>query len=74
MQKPINRWMKMSKSKNAWYPHFVLFQDENGYRTACGRIHTWDMRELTKEELALIKQDPMARCGACDYSPRSAPP
>ena len=67
----INRWMKM-KSKWAFYPHFILTRDENGlYHSACGRIHTKDMIELTEREAMNVKQDKWARCRNCDYSPRS---
>ncbi len=72
-EETINRWMKM-KSKWAFYPHFILTRDTDGlYHSACGRINTKDMLELTEEEALTVAQDRLARCGNCDYSPRSKP-
>jgi len=68
-QIPINRWMK---SRRLRYPHFILYQQAGFYRSACGRIVTPDMEDITPAELEIIRDDYYGRtvCGSCFHSTR----
>jgi hypothetical protein len=65
----INRWMKSERIR---YPHFILYQQEGNYRSACGRVVVPDMKDLSAEELAAISRDYYGRnvCGSCFHSTR----
>lgn len=68
MKTPINRWMKLKRNN---MPHFVLFREEDGcYHTACGRVHTPDMEELTTKELEIVRNDYYGNrvCRSCHYT------
>lgn len=69
---PIKRWMKMpSVSIRRRYAHFILSRTEDGtYITTCGKGNSKDFEELTKEEIAFLREHRSFLCRACDSSPR----
>jgi DNA-directed RNA polymerase subunit RPC12/RpoP len=66
-QLPINRWMK---SRMLRYPHFILYQQDGLFRSACGQVVRPDMEDLTPTELTTVRNDHfgMNVCRSCHDS------
>jgi hypothetical protein len=70
------KWMKKNIGLGASISHFIVREENGVYITTCSlanaRKEEWI--DLTMDEIKTVALDRRARCGKCEYSPRTIPP